>query len=257
MTSGGDLVFVGDAHLDRGQPAVERFLGFLERLAGSTSRLVVLGDLFNLWIGRAWYEQPHHVVVADKLASLRRRGVVVRYVEGNRDYRIADRYLGTAFDDVTRTTLVERFGGHDILVAHGDLANVADRQYRAWRRVSRNGIFWAALNLLPRARRRRFADDLEARLRRTNLAHKQVFPEAEIRAYSRGFFAHGHDTVVLGHFHVERTLTVSGGRRILVLPLWPDGPRHLRVTPAGDIAFVDSCRGGGGRRGSQPGSASD
>ena len=55
-----DLVFIGDVHLDRDDPALEDFLRFLHSLGATTSRVVLLGDLFNVWIGGAAMEQPHH-----------------------------------------------------------------------------------------------------------------------------------------------------------------------------------------------------
>ena len=75
--SGGDLVFVGDVHLDRGDPDLPAFLAFLEGLVPTTARLVLMGDLFNLWIGREELEQAHQRAVVDLLVSMRRRGIVV------------------------------------------------------------------------------------------------------------------------------------------------------------------------------------
>jgi UDP-2,3-diacylglucosamine hydrolase len=242
VTPGGDLLFVGDVHLDRGDPHLDAFLEFLDRRGAAASRIVFLGDLFNLWIGRQGLEAPHQRAVLDRFERLRRQGVVLRYIEGNRDYRVGE-YARTAFDDVTGGGLQEIFGGRRIWAIHGDLANVHDRQYRAWRRLSRSAPFWAAFRLLPRSRRIRVAETLEARMRRSNLAHKRRFPEEEIRSYGAGFLEVGHDVVVLGHFHVEKRLDAvppSPPGAIFVLPEWRESRRHLRVAPTGDVAFADS-----------------
>jgi UDP-2,3-diacylglucosamine hydrolase len=238
------LVIVGDVHLDRDDLMVERFVAFLDRLPSFAARIVLMGDLFNLWIGKRDLEQPHHREVAAALERLRGRGVVVRYVEGNRDYRIAGCYGGRAFDDVSDRGLVERCGGRSIFAVHGDLANPADLRYRSWRALSRSRLFWALFNAIPRARRARFAASLEARMRTTNLGYKRTFPEAAVRAYAGEYLAAGHDAVVLGHFHEERTLVPPGERpgRIYVLPLWSESPRHLEFGPDGEARFVDSLR---------------
>ena len=94
----GELLFIGDVHLDRDDADLEAFLGFLDGTARSASTVVLMGDLFNLWIGDRALEQPHQRAVIDALASLRSRGVAVRYVEGNRDYRVSAAYVGTALD---------------------------------------------------------------------------------------------------------------------------------------------------------------
>ncbi len=139
--AGGDLVFVGDVHLDRDDPDLDAFVEFLKGLAPTVSRVVLIGDLFNLWIGSRELEQPHHRRVIDALVAMRERGVRVCYVEGNRDFHIGSLYEGAAFDLVTDGSLVEEFGGHNVLAVHGDLANTRDSQYRAWRRLSRSRPF--------------------------------------------------------------------------------------------------------------------
>ena len=101
MSPGDDLVFVGDVHLDRDDEHLEGFLAFLESLRPTVGRLVFMGDLFNVWIGRRDLEQPHQRAVLERLEAMRRDGVSVRYIEGNRDYRIAEAYAGRALDEST------------------------------------------------------------------------------------------------------------------------------------------------------------
>lgn len=239
----GDLVFIGDVHIDRDDPSLSDFLKFLKGLSRRTSRIVFLGDLFNIWIGGHGMEQPHQTAVLEVLTELRSQGVVVRYLEGNRDYRIGHNYVGTAIDDASDEGLVEQQGGHSFFVTHGDLVNVADRQYRMWRRFSRSAPVWALVRLLSERRRVAMAESLEKRMRQTNLAYKQAFPEAQARAYAAIRFREGHDIVVLGHFHVEKDLSaeIDGvERRILVLPEWHESRRHLVARVDGTVEFVDS-----------------
>jgi len=239
----GDLVFIGDAHLDRDDPDLEPFLRFLDRLAETSRRIVFLGDLFNLWIGRRELEQPHQTAVVEKLVELRRRGVVVRYIEGNRDYRIGPCYAGHAVDDATSEAIVETFAGRRLVVVHGDQSNPADLQYRTWRAFSRSAAVWHLFNLIPRGRRIRLSESLELRLRGSNLRFKQAFPEQAVRAYAATMLKAPGDILVLGHFHVEKDLHVGPPGpegRIMVLPEWKASRRHLRVGWDGVVEFVDS-----------------
>jgi UDP-2,3-diacylglucosamine hydrolase len=235
-----DLIFVGDVHLDEADPHLDAFLAFLDRISETSSRIVLLGDLFNLWIGRRDLERPHQTAVLERLAALRRRGIVVRYLEGNRDYRIGPCYAGTCLDDATPAAIVETHGGRRLVAIHGDLANPADLRYRTWRRLSRTAAAWGLLHLLPRSRRLRFAESVERRLRSTNPGFKREFPERVVRRYAASLLSGGADAAVLGHFHVERDLDLEGGGRALVLPEWRESRRHLRVDAGGTIAFVDS-----------------
>jgi UDP-2,3-diacylglucosamine hydrolase len=239
LTGSRELAFVGDVHLDRDDRDLAPFLLALDGLGERAGRIILMGDLFNLWIGERRLELPHQAAVADRLASLRRRGVEVVYVEGNRDYGIAEGYLGTAFDRVTGGGAEERWGGRRLFAVHGDLANVADRQYRAWRRLSRSGPFLALFRLVPSGARLRLAERLEARMRSTNLRMKRVFPEARVREYAAPHLARGIDAVVLGHFHEERRLSAPPAPgEIVVLPDWKSSRRYFRVTGEGRMEFA-------------------
>ena len=240
MPPGRDLVIVGDVHLDRDDPDLAAFLTYLRALRPTAGRIVLMGDLFNLWIGAPDLEQEHHRAVIETLRELRRSGLEVHYLEGNRDYRIAQAHLGGAFDAATDGGLDESWGGRRLFAAHGDLVNVRDRQYRAWRRISRSAPAWWLLSAIPRARRFAVAERLERSMRATNLRQKAAFPESQARAYAAPYFETGYDAVVLGHFHVEKELAqdrTGGPGRIYVLPEWKGSRRHLRVTAAGEIRF--------------------
>lgn len=240
-----DLVLVGDVHLDRGDPLVAEFVRFLDRIGPTAQTLVLIGDLFNLWIGRREFEQPHHRQVAERLAGLRREGTRVCYVEGNRDFRVADRHQGTSFDRCADAGLALTHAGHRIFAIHGDMCNATDRVYRAWRTIARSRWMWWLLNRLPATRRYRFAEWLERRLQGANLEFKREPSEDQLRAYAAGWLAEGNDTVVMGHFHVERDLTArppSPPGRIVVLPLWRETRRYLRVDRDGQARFETAGR---------------
>lgn len=241
--SKGDLIFVGDVHLDQDDPALPAFLAFLGRLEDSASCVVLLGDLFQLWLGDRALELPHQSAVLDAFRRLRRRGVRVRYLEGNRDFHLARAYAGDALDDAGDTGIEERFAGKRIFAVHGDLTNPDDRQYRTWRAFSRSRGVWLALQALPARRRLALAASLERRLRKSNPDFKGRFPEGAVRDYGQSFLARGMNAVVLGHFHVERELVSSAPSpvgRIFVLPEWKGSRRHLRVAVSGEMEFVSS-----------------
>ena len=236
----GDLIFIGDVHLDREDPEVKPFCSMLETVARDAGTLVLVGDLFNLWIGGSGPEPDHIRQVLNCLRAIRENGVEVRYLEGNRDYFIRAHYEGDVFDAVAENGFSEEVAGLKVFAIHGDLANPNDRQYRNWRRFSRSLPVRTVFRILPGRWRTRLAERLERRMRRSNLAYKRSFPEAEVREYAAGRFGGGDDLVVLGHFHLEKDLSETGpGRgRILVLPEWKGSRRCLRIAADGQAGFV-------------------
>lgn len=239
----GDVVFVGDVHLQQDDPDLPAFLAFLRAVAPTVDRIVLAGDLFDLWLANRDLDLPHYRAVLDLLRELRKRGKVVRYLEGNRDFHVAATFAGDAFDEATDAGIVERCGGHSIFAIHGDLANPADLSYRVWRRFAHSRAIGTIVRALPAGARLRAAEAIERRMRGGNARFKTTFPEDAVRAYAAGFFERGHDTVVLGHFHMEKDLDATSptaAGRILVLPEWKGSRRHLRCRADGSIRFESS-----------------
>jgi UDP-2,3-diacylglucosamine hydrolase len=233
------VAFIGDVHLDLGDAEVGHLGSLLSRLSDTCDSLVLMGDLFNLWIGQRELQQEHHREIAGILREIRDRGVELHYVEGNRDYRVGREFAGDLFDTAGDAGLVQRVSGRSLWAIHGDLANTRDKHYRRWRRLSRSKPFWVCFNLLPARLRARVAAMLETRMRGTNLAFKRDFPQAMVGAYAARFGARGYDAVVLGHFHIEKRWTLDDGTEVFVLPEWKGSRRHL-IAEADGIRFVDS-----------------
>src|SRR5207249_3658046 len=125
-------------------------------------------------------------------------------------------------------------------LAHGDLVNRRDRQYLAWRAVSKSRPFYSAFSLLPARTRVSIANGLEERLARTNLEFRTGFPFGECESYARRRIRDGNRILVFGHFHEERRLEYGEGEgrgTVFVLPAWRAGHRYLRIDPGADPAF--------------------
>lgn len=237
------VALLGDAHLRERDDEVEAFVRFLEGLPGEIGTLGILGDLFAVWIGRPELGRPHHGAVLEGLRRLRSRGCRLLYVEGNHDFFLSPLFSGNPFDRLAPDGLDEVLAGRRAHLAHGDLVNTRDRQYRAWRSLSKNRLFFAAFSLLPARLRRGIADGLERSLARTNLGFRRGFPYAECEAYARPRIRAGAEILVFGHFHEEIRLDYEeGGRRgsVFVLPAWRAGHRYLRLDPGAEPAFVSS-----------------
>jgi UDP-2,3-diacylglucosamine hydrolase len=237
------VVLLGDAHLREGDPEVGAFEHFLDTLPGAIGTLAILGDLFAVWVGRADLTRPHHRRVIEALRRLRARGCRLIYVEGNHDFYLAPLYAGDPFDRLAPERLDLPLAGRPAHLAHGDLVNRRDRQYRAWRAVTKNRLVFGSFNLLGAALRQRITEGLERSLAGTNLAYKRGFPLAECERYARPLIGAGAEVLVFGHFHEERRIDYEeAGRRgsVFVLPAWRTGHRYLRLEPGAEPAFVSS-----------------
>jgi UDP-2,3-diacylglucosamine pyrophosphatase LpxH len=204
----------GDGHFVGAAGEAERWRALVERVAQAGVREVsLLGDLFELWIGLDGLETEWQRAIFDPLFALKARGVRLRYVVGNKDYFIREwNARRRLFDDVVDDR-AEVAGLH---LAHGDLVNVRDRQYRLWRSFSRSWLMRMLMTAWPRRHLAKIAARVAERMKGTNLYHKSYFPEAELRARAKELPA-GKATLVYGHFHVHRVIE-EGDKRIVTLP---------------------------------------
>jgi UDP-2,3-diacylglucosamine pyrophosphatase LpxH len=215
----GAVALLADAHLGGPGGAAGPLLRQLEGLpAAGCERLVLLGDLFQAWVGEPPFETADIAAVVAALRRLRREGLATDYVEGNRDFFLAGSVYADAFDRIA-TEVAFSHGGTRYLAVHGDGLNDRDWQYRFWRRLSKSAASRLLVRRVPGRLARRLVSGTEQRLSRTNFKHRAALPEAAIRRYGERRLAEGHDVLLLGHFHERRTFAVAGGE-IRLLPAW-------------------------------------
>lgn len=237
----GDMVVVADAHLGPRDPDLRPFCEFLAAREADAAVVVLLGDIFSLWLGAEKFTSPHHREVLEACAALRRGGVRVVLVEGNREY-MAREWRGKAFDTVASRFTAADWAGRRWCLAHGDLFNPGDWRGRAFRALVRFPLLQAAVRSLPAPRARRLAEGLRERLAHRNLGAKTALPPERFARYARWLARRGFHGGILGHLHVELSLHLEtpGGpsRHLICLPDWRSGRRFLRLPGGGEPRFA-------------------
>jgi UDP-2,3-diacylglucosamine hydrolase len=232
------VVVAGDVHLHEDDPAgVERFLAWVASLAGRCKHLVLLGDVFDRWVGRAQAGTPLGKRVVETLKALRTAGVSLAFQGGNRDFAF-DGAEGLEIDvwpDVVRT----RWGSRTVLLTHGDLLCTADGRYQAMRRVVRSRPARAALAALPMAAADYIARGLRDVSRRETRAKPYASMGIDYRAARTWLDAAGADVLVAGHVHtgVHHRLPGETTKDVFVLKDWEAGGGVVRFDGS-SIALV-------------------
>lgn len=246
-TSSASVAVVADAHLGGPGGEAAPLVAQLEAIAERSRRLVLLGDLFQGWVGFRRFETPQIAAVAAALRRLRGQGVRVDYVEGNRDFFLARGPYADCFDAVVHEVAFTA-GGVRFLAVHGDGLDERDRQYRFWRRASKSALSRLVISKTPRALARRLVWKTEARLARTNLEHKRRIPKEALVRYAGRRLAAGHDVLLLGHFHEEHRWPVAGGL-LWLLPAWFDSRRPVWLPEDLPAEVRDGAAAAGGEDG--------
>jgi len=184
------VALIADAHLGGPGGPSEPLIDQVRALAETgCEHMVFMGDLFHVWVGDGRYETPEIASMIDALRELRRAGVTLEYVEGNRDFFIADSVYADAFDRIALEITFE-IAGVRYLAVHGDGLNDRDWRYRFWRWLSKS-----------------------------NFRHKNRIPEEVIRRFAERRLAGEHDVLLLGHFHEPRCWDVPGGE-VRIVDAW-------------------------------------
>jgi UDP-2,3-diacylglucosamine pyrophosphatase LpxH len=213
------VALLADAHVGGPGGPGDDLVEELDRLdRGGCDLLLILGDLFHVWVGDPRYETEEIRRVLPALRAVRARGIETRYVEGNRDFFLEDSVYAACFDSVGREHAFARAGVR-YLAVHGDGLDDHDWRYRFWRRASKNAVARAMSRRLPGALARRWVEGMDQRLARTNFEHKTRIPEAVIRRYGEARLREGHDVLLLGHFHEPRRYAVAGGQ-VRIVDAW-------------------------------------
>ena len=214
-----NLAIVADAHLGGPGGDGEELAEQLAALPARGCRhLLLMGDIFHIWVGYQKFETPEVRRLVPVLAELRRQGLRIDYIEGNRDFFIARSPWARLFDRVTSEISFEHEGVR-YLAVHGDGLNDHDRQYLFWRWLSKSPAVRLGTWLLPGFVARWLMHGTERRLAQTNFKHRNRIPREAIERYAERRFAEGHDVLLLGHFHEPHTWTTPNGQ-VRLLDAW-------------------------------------
>lgn len=232
-----DPLFISDLHLNAGAPAtLRRFLQFCAGEAAAHAELLILGDLFEYWIGDDTLDDDTDAVsrtVAAALRGLGERGVRVYVMHGNRDLLLGARFLRATGAQLLADPTVASIGGRELLLAHGDAWCTQDAEYMRFRASVRQEATQRQFLSGPRAARLAFMGAARAQSEAGKRAKAMQIMDVTPSAVDEALRASGQRVLIHGHTH-----------RPAVHRFAIDGePAERRVLPDWDFD-TDPVRGG-------------
>jgi UDP-2,3-diacylglucosamine hydrolase len=238
----GPSIFISDVHLQKPcGKGYRRICGFLERFDSDAGSLVIVGDLFDFWIGDNWLLAFVFRRLFRALDAIKARGVAICYLEGNHDFLLGPRIrrrLGLAvFEADAWLTL----GSTTIYAAHGDLANPEDVGYLKLRKIFRGRLVRILSRALPDPIIAAIGGMLSL-LSRRYTDWRGDNSEGPFRDLALEKIGGGADYVVLGHSHAAlRNRLEAGGRHGYYVNLgdWLFKFTYLRIEPDGKSTLLE------------------
>lgn len=230
-------LFISDLHLCSSRPKInDLFFDFLEHTASRAEALYVLGDLFEYWPGDDDLAAPLHNKVAAAFSALKKKGVELYLMHGNRDFLVGNTFCMAAsitlLSDPAKITLY----GKPTLLMHGDTLCTDDTSYMAFRAKVRNTAWQEGFLSKPLAERKAIIEGLrqESKAEQSQKPHEIL--DVNQNAVEQVLRAHGYPRLIHGHTHrpAKRLHTVDGHIcERWVLPDWYEGGGYLICEESG------------------------
>jgi len=220
-----------DIHLSDTNPALtEHFLSWLNAQFQPAAQypvpqsLIILGDLFDAWVGDDQLEAPDCDESAKALVKLLRdltaQGIEVMFLHCNRDF-----LLGTRFEEATGARLLNdpsmiECAGRMIAIGHGDAWCTDDIDYQSFRQQVRQPQWQEQFLRQPLHERRAIAQGLRTQSEHQKSRKSDSIMDVNLQAIDQFMGEIQASTLIHGHTHRPATHRLSDGRERWVLSDW-------------------------------------
>jgi UDP-2,3-diacylglucosamine hydrolase len=227
-------------------PNGEALLSLVKKAKSEASLFVILGDLFDIWVGSGKAFQEEYAPLIQALRDLKSK-CPIYYFEGNHDFHLEKFWTKELGIEVFSEPKDFEFGGLKIRAEHGDEINRQDHGYLFLRWFLRTPPLKFLIENLPSkivlgigrrasTKSRKYTSTLENK-------SLDIFREHAQKLRKEKPF----DLLLTGHTHVpdDFIFTVGPNRsRLINLGSWFDGPHYLKISDKGEItlkATADFC----------------
>ena len=236
---------VSDLHLQASEPATWRaFSSYLQHTPAQA--LLVLGDLFEVWVGDDVLQDPSGAFEQQVVTALGHAAQRLRlfWLSGNRDFLTGPAFAQASGAQVLPDPCVLRLPGQDCLLTHGDALCLADHAYMAFRQQVRSPAWQRAFLERPLSERQALARQMreQSQTRQQRLSGPvDVDPDAACQWLLNS----PARRMIHGHTHRPNEHDLGGGLSRIVLSDWcanasPPRAQVLRW----EAAFSDGPHGG-------------
>ena len=227
--------FLSDLHLDRpGSPELSAFAHYLQD--SPASALMVLGDLFEAWVGDdavALHDGVEQQVAALLHQASKRMDVFIQC--GNRDFLMGPALMQACGARALQDPSVLQFADQRYLLTHGDALCLSDTDYLAFRSVARSAAWQEDFLNKPLAERQELGRQMRAQSKAHQAASRQLgaaaWHDLDAPACLQILQNAQADTMIHGHTHHPDTHLLAPGKTRWVLSDWD----FDSTPPRGDV----------------------
>ena len=234
--------FISDLHLAPDHPrTVQAWARYLAHTRADA--VVMLGDLFEAWVGDDSREQAFERSLIDAIRTATSRRVVA-FMAGNRDFLVGPALIDAAgLLPLSDPTCLEAWGRRWVLV-HGDAQCLDDQRYQAFRAQVRDPAWQQAFLARPLAERIEIARAMRRESMRQQQGATESIGDLDPEACRTLLRRADASTLLHGHTHRPAVHELGDGLSRQVLSDWdlddPATPRAevLRLSNDGSLRRI-------------------
>ena len=210
-----------DLHLRDDQPdEILAFANQLQAVPAEVDSVIVLGDLFDAWIGPETWQNPAFQPLLRSFRALAVQQTTLILVRGNRDVLLDPKDATDLPAVVVDRILLLADSGQKILLSHGDEYCLNDLPYQRLRRTLRRPWVRFLLRRLPFSLRNRIAARMRGHSQRAVGRKPLDILTLNLDAAQIALTEVGAERAVIGHLHVANKQNLAAGGVLQVLPAW-------------------------------------
>jgi UDP-2,3-diacylglucosamine hydrolase len=227
--SGHALYCISDLHLSDEQPALTTlFARFIADIQSDAAELLILGDLFESWLGDDDDSAVGQTVLR-LLNALSQRGVRIKLLQGNRDFLLSAAFAARCGGELISDETQVNFAGYSLRVLHGDSACSDDLAYQSWRKTSRSGEWQSGFLARSLADRKAFAKAARMQSSAHQKTLEPAISDVSINSIATLHQQYPGEILLHGHTHRPAIHQYPSGLRV-VLGDWGPEPSWLRIS---------------------------
>lgn len=233
----GGVCFISDLHLSSHLPkTLAQFEDFCQNIAPQFDTLIILGDLFEYWLGDdTCKDNPTAMRVMDVLQKLFNKGKKIGFVAGNRDFLVQNEFARRARITLLPDPCVISIQKQKVLLSHGDLLCTNDKSYQRFRHIVHTAWVQKLFLNIPASWRNLLAHFLRTRSEKrwnqsSAVQREYLMVTQDINIDTAESWLAQHKSHILIHGHTHRPSThLNYDNMRMVLPDWDcDSETHPR-----------------------------
>ena len=154
-------LFVSDLHLSDDTPDIEAAFSALLKQEPSVDSLVMLGDIFEAWVGDD-DDSPLADRIRSALRALADSGTEILFTRGNRDFMLGEQFASDIGGNLLPDLTILDVAGQPTLVLHGDTLCTDDVDYQQFRQLVHSPEWQAEMMAKSLDERRELARQLRS-----------------------------------------------------------------------------------------------